>query len=137
MTKCSSFYKKHGVDKLFDEIKPALEKYKNMSFDEAERILVNYPKSPRSYKLYTIVAVNLLLIHDSLTNGLNEEFSSNVASTMMTLFEDFNILLADVHTGNIGFVDRGDFSGIVIADPGHAVALSPSALEHRIDDLRP
>jgi hypothetical protein len=137
MAKCSSFYKKHGVDKLFDEIKLALERYKNMSFDEADHILMNYVKSPRSYKLHTVVAVNLLRIHDLLVNGVNEEFSSNVASTMITLFEDFNILLADVHTGNIGFVDRGDFSGIVIADPGHAVALSPSALEHRIDDLRP
>ena len=55
----------------------------------------------------------------------NEPFGYEVGTALHDLLVDGEILLADVHLGNIGKVTRPDYGDglVVITDPGHAVFL--------------
>lgn len=69
------------------------------------------------------VAANLRGAEVSAEMMANEPEGYLVGGALDMLLSD-GILLADVHTGNIGRVDREDHQGaIVITDPGHAVFL--------------
>ncbi len=51
-------------------------------------------------------------------------------------YMDAGILLADIHTGNVGKVFRGNSSYYVISDPGHAVVLKKSLSAPEIEVIR-
>lgn len=59
----------------------------------------------------------------------NEPGATEVGKVLLNLLEDHGILLADVHTGNIGMYQPEDYPKPirVITDPGHAMFLKDTA----------
>lgn len=68
--------------------------------------------------------LGLQMINFALDTMQSEELSYYVGEALQ-FYLDRGILLADVHAGNIGRVEREDFTRplVVITDPGHAVLL--------------
>lgn len=66
----------------------------------------------------------------------NEPFGDLVGGAL-EFYMEHGLLLADVHTGNIGRVDRPDYGGqaLVITDPGHALPLDTRFATVAIDSL--
>lgn len=61
----------------------------------------------------------------------------DTVGTAILFYMDRGIVLADVHTNNVGFVVRGNQARAVITDPGHAVFVTDRYDDVEIADLVP
>lgn len=78
----------------------------------------------RRYKGFEIVGWCLEALQVVSQMMANEPFAAEVGSAL-EFYLDRGIVLADVHSGNIGRVNREDYTTpvVVITDPGHMIAL--------------
>lgn len=90
-------------------------------FEKIRRIEARFKGLNRQSRL----DLGLQMINFALESLQSEELSIYVGEALQ-FYLDRGVLLADVHTGNIGRVEREDFTKpiVVITDPGHAVLLS-------------
>lgn len=82
------------------------------------------PKYLRRWKSDQRLAITLRALEVVCEMGGSEPFMTEVFDTLGTYLAE-DLLLADVHAGNIGVADREDYTdGVrVITDPGHLVDL--------------
>lgn len=66
----------------------------------------------------------LLVMLERLAVVMENEYLSDQIGTAFKFYLENDLLLADVHTGNIGLVEGRVGKSPVITDPGHAVPLS-------------
>lgn len=113
--------------KLLREAQPLLNEWawQNISLEDGER---KYPSvTAAAYERYTgarRLAAALRICELAFEMMGSVAYATEVGAALSFYFEH-GILLADVHTNNIGKVDREDYSGRIyaITDPGHAVFL--------------
>ncbi len=87
-----------------------------------ERLVI--PKYLRRWKGPDALALAIRGLGIVCEMGGSEPFMTEVFDALETYLNE-DLLLADVHTGNLGIVDREDYTGgvKVITDPGHLVDL--------------
>jgi hypothetical protein len=130
--------------KIYTKERPAVlqeaERYENLAHARAIDL---YQKSLRDIlpalryvtsKRAQRVAICLVACEYIAQNMASEPFFTEVGAAL-EYYQDEGMLLADVHTANIGTAEREDGKIVVIRDPGHAVPLTEAARNIRVPVL--
>ena len=87
-----------------------------------DRGFADTPKMPYRGKMRTAVALTGCQI---AAEYMQNTYGATEVGGALAFYLDHGIVLADVHTFNVGQVRRGSDTITVITDPGHAVFLTP------------